>query len=267
MASGPAGGAYAGGVRAGPVPPALQCGGEGVAEGGVTYAPVAVWYPAPQHAAPLPAKPRCPLSPATPATESPHSSSGGDGVTAAVLVPGGSPGAGLFEADSGYYFQSGGSPAAAASPQGYAQAFPPQAHPPQSASMAGVDLASISVGSAGHATRECRPCAFARSSSGCKFGTDCHFCHIVEEHPESVRVRPCKGKRERLKRQMDAIEKAVAEDPDLLTSGKLALPPLLDRGSSSRIRVMAHLAQVAADAYRIRGGGGQGSAPAATMSL
>lgn len=52
-----------------------------------------------------------------------------------------------------------------------------------------------SLGSAGHADRTCRPCAFARSTAGCKFGAECNFCHLVAEHPESVRMRPCKGER------------------------------------------------------------------------
>lgn len=110
----------------------------------------------------------------------------------------------------------------------------------------------LSVGSQGHATRTCRPCTFARSTVGCKFGADCQFCHEVADHPEAVRVRPCKGKRERFKRQMAAIEKAISEDPDLYYQGQLSLPALADRSDRSRSRIMAQLSETAAGAYRER---------------
>jgi len=108
--------------------------------------------------------------------------------------------------------------------------------------------ASPSVGSAGHAAGSCRPCAFARSSSGCKFGAACNFCHLVSEHPESMRMRPCKGKRERLKRTMAAIEEQVAQNPGAFDKGGLNLPSFVDRNPQARARVLAHLAQVAAQA-------------------
>lgn len=111
------------------------------------------------------------------------------------------------------------------------------------------------IGSDGHAAGTCRPCAFARSAAGCKFGAKCTFCHIVEEHTASLRVRPCKGKRERFKRQMATIERAVSMDPDLLADGHLSLPALVDRSSKTRARVMERLTQVAADARRACGQG------------
>lgn len=115
---------------------------------------------------------------------------------------------------------------------------------------------SPSLGSAGHAAGTCRPCAFARSSAGCKFGDSCNFCHLVSEHPESVRMRPCKGKRERFKRTMAAIEEQVSKNPDLLSGGGLSLPAFVDRNPQARARVMAQLAQVAAEAYRGAGSAG-----------
>lgn len=108
-----------------------------------------------------------------------------------------------------------------------------------------------SVGSAGHGLGKCRPCAFARSSSGCKFGAECSFCHLVAEHTEQVRMRPCKGKRERFKRAMAAIEGKVAQNPELLDDGALVLPAFVERNPHARERIMAQLAQVAAEA---RGG-------------
>lgn len=111
-----------------------------------------------------------------------------------------------------------------------------------------------SIGSIAHAEKQCRPCAFARSSAGCKFGMLCNFCHIVAEHPEAVRARPCKGKRERFKRTIALIEERVANDPDFFSGGGLTLPAFVDCNPRARARVMAQLAQVAADSYRNRGG-------------
>mmetsp|Transcript_92610 Transcript_92610/g.267417 ORF Transcript_92610/g.267417 Transcript_92610/m.267417 type:complete len:248 (-) Transcript_92610:537-1280(-) len=113
-----------------------------------------------------------------------------------------------------------------------------------------IDSFYPSAGSAGHAAGTCRPCAFARSPAGCKFGVSCNFCHLVTEHPESVRMRPCKGKRERFKRTMAAIEEKVAENPDLLSGGGLVLPAYVDRNPEAKARILAQLAQVAAEAYR-----------------
>eukprot|EP00429_Kryptoperidinium_foliaceum_P084267 CAMPEP_0176233934 /NCGR_PEP_ID=MMETSP0121_2-20121125/26076_1 /TAXON_ID=160619 /ORGANISM="Kryptoperidinium foliaceum, Strain CCMP 1326" /LENGTH=368 /DNA_ID=CAMNT_0017573335 /DNA_START=57 /DNA_END=1164 /DNA_ORIENTATION=+ len=122
-----------------------------------------------------------------------------------------------------------------------AQARPPEGAPPG-------DRPVLSVGSQGHASGSCRPCAFARSAAGCKFGAECQFCHEVADHPEAVRVRPCKGKRERFKRQMAAIERAIAEDPDLYDRGGLSLPALADRSDRARSRIMAQLQEAAAEA-------------------
>lgn len=58
------------------------------------------------------------------------------------------------------------------------------------------------------------------------------------------------GKRERFKRTMAAIEGKIAQNPDLLSNGGLNLPAFVDRNPQARARVMAQLAQVAADAYR-----------------
>lgn len=57
-------------------------------------------------------------------------------------------------------------------------------------------------------------------------------------------------------RTMAAIEGKIAQNPDLLSSGGLMLPAFVDRNPQARARVMAQLAQVAADAYR---GAGQRS--------
>mmetsp|Transcript_23148 Transcript_23148/g.66439 ORF Transcript_23148/g.66439 Transcript_23148/m.66439 type:complete len:251 (-) Transcript_23148:324-1076(-) len=143
-------------------------------------------------------------------------------------------------------FGEGSSSSSSSKMDGY-MAMPPSVH---REAIDAEDLASYSVGSQGHTQRRCKPCAFARAPPGCKFGAACCFCHVVAEHPEPVRVRPCKGKRERVKRQLAALEQAISKDPELLAAGNLVLPALVERGEAARARVMAHLSQVAADAYR-----------------
>mmetsp|Transcript_96011 Transcript_96011/g.277263 ORF Transcript_96011/g.277263 Transcript_96011/m.277263 type:complete len:178 (+) Transcript_96011:77-610(+) len=76
-------------------------------------------------------------------------------------------------------------------------------------------------------------------------------------HPSSVvgerrcRTRPCKEKRERIRRRMAELEARVAADPALFhTAGGLRLPAGLEADARARSRAMAQLAQVAADAYR-----------------
>jgi len=36
------------------------------------------------------------------------------------------------------------------------------------------------IGSAGHALRKCKPCAFAWKESGCQSGASCKFCHLCD---------------------------------------------------------------------------------------
>lgn len=57
-----------------------------------------------------------------------------------------------------------------------------------------------SIGSVVHAQGICRPCVYARSARGCKFGIACEFCHFVSEHYLVPRARPCKQKRDRIKK-------------------------------------------------------------------
>jgi len=127
------------------------------------------------------------------------------------------------------------------------------------------ELGEFSIGSQGHQEGTCKPCAFSRSSAGCKFGSACAFCHLPS-HAKAARLRPCKGKRERTKRQMARLEDAVAMDPDLFTNGGLELPALIDCSPAARARMMSCLAKVAADAFMQRSNGGAGAAGFAGVS-
>mmetsp|Transcript_727 Transcript_727/g.1821 ORF Transcript_727/g.1821 Transcript_727/m.1821 type:complete len:227 (-) Transcript_727:387-1067(-) len=67
---------------------------------------------------------------------------------------------------------------------------------------------------------------------------------------QAARVRPCKGKRERLHKAMVAIERTISADPDVFSRGSLKLPAFFDQNPAARGRIMARLAVVAAEAYR-----------------
>lgn len=55
-----------------------------------------------------------------------------------------------------------------------------------------------SIGSIGHMNRKCIACAYFKSPLGCKNGIQCQECHIA--HIRKNKYRPCKGKRERMRR-------------------------------------------------------------------
>jgi len=56
-----------------------------------------------------------------------------------------------------------------------------------------------SIGSAMHLEQACKPCAFLNTQVGCKYRSACRFCHF-EHTSKRQRVRPCRGKRERIKK-------------------------------------------------------------------
>jgi len=70
---------------------------------------------------------------------------------------------------------------------------------------------------------------------------------------EHKRTRPCKAKRDRIRKALATMEAAVASDPDLFVRGCVRLPASLGEEPRRRARIMAGLAQVAADAFRARG--------------
>lgn len=43
------------------------------------------------------------------------------------------------------------------------------------------------VGSAGHALRKCKPCAFFWKEAGCQNGTTCEFCHLCDADEKKIR--------------------------------------------------------------------------------
>jgi len=69
-----------------------------------------------------------------------------------------------------------------------------------------------SVGSIGHATGQCSPCAYWFKNI-CKYKVDCHYCHFIHPGQKSKRLRPSKQTRMRL-RKLEA-QKAVASNGDV----------------------------------------------------
>lgn len=88
-----------------------------------------------------------------------------------------------------------------------------------------------------------------RSSTGCKNGIE--FCHFIKGHPETARHRPSKGKRERIKRAMIALE--VTKNPSVATNGGLPLPRVAGRSPYTWARETAQLGWIATDARRPAG--------------
>lgn len=51
-----------------------------------------------------------------------------------------------------------------------------------------------------HESGRCKPCMFRLSLFGCRNGENCQFCHL--HHSRSRWPRPCKGKRDRIKKAL-----------------------------------------------------------------
>jgi len=105
-----------------------------------------------------------------------------------------------------------------------------------------------SEGSALHEQGRCRPCAFVNTPTGCKAEARCRFCHLQHTSVKR-RVRPCKGKRERLRR---LVERFRCEVDAYVASGRpvigimdyllsLELPMMVEDNESLKKTVFAQL--------------------------
>merc|ERR1712232_47426 len=59
----------------------------------------------------------------------------------------------------------------------------------------------------------CKPCFFMVTKKNCTNGKSCNFCHMP--HDPVDRVRPCKGKRARAKRQAKKVAEACSSVEEL----------------------------------------------------
>lgn len=115
-----------------------------------------------------------------------------------------------------------------------------------------------SIGSVFHGTGHCTECeAFSRGA--CAHGIHCPECHMSHDRGAKRRhkIRPCKSKRERYRKIVTNLSKAVEEDPDGFDLGSLTLPPLISTNSRVREKLTARLKQQAerARADRARSSG------------
>eukprot|EP00927_Polykrikos_kofoidii_P000477 TRINITY_DN10174_c0_g1_i1.p1 TRINITY_DN10174_c0_g1~~TRINITY_DN10174_c0_g1_i1.p1 ORF type:complete len:159 (+),score=11.13 TRINITY_DN10174_c0_g1_i1:81-557(+) len=72
-----------------------------------------------------------------------------------------------------------------------------------------VDASGVLVNLVPHARGTCKPCWYVGGRKGCRHGTSCSFCHMHHpdfKHVPTKRVRPCKAKRERLRRKREVLQ-------------------------------------------------------------
>mmetsp|Transcript_16539 Transcript_16539/g.47978 ORF Transcript_16539/g.47978 Transcript_16539/m.47978 type:complete len:206 (+) Transcript_16539:85-702(+) len=73
---------------------------------------------------------------------------------------------------------------------------------------------------------------------------------ILRPTRSRTRTRPCKAKRDRIKRQLADLTARVSSDPDAFVHGECSLPPCVAVDPRLRSRALAQLSQTAADAFR-----------------
>jgi len=112
-----------------------------------------------------------------------------------------------------------------------------------------------SVGSLQHHQGTCRPCVFARTSSGCHNGVHCRFCHFM--HKRKAQVRPCKERRRRFHQRLEDVMRWMEEeaewlfnDPDWLALVFAKLPQFLSCESEVKRKVERKLVAHALDVRR-----------------
>lgn len=70
-------------------------------------------------------------------------------------------------------------------------------------------VAAPSMGSAGHATRECKPCAWFWKANSCSNGKDCKHCHLC---PDNEIKRRKKAKLDGIRGSRDSAEEVSSDD-------------------------------------------------------
>mmetsp|Transcript_13512 Transcript_13512/g.38951 ORF Transcript_13512/g.38951 Transcript_13512/m.38951 type:complete len:203 (-) Transcript_13512:72-680(-) len=87
--------------------------------------------------------------------------------------------------------------------------------------------------------------AMGRASSGTLSGDATQL-----DRPPAVRKRPCKGKRDRIRKALSLVRDMVARDPNLFVQGRFFLPTEIEQNAKLRARTMADLTRVAAEAFQ-----------------
>lgn len=101
-----------------------------------------------------------------------------------------------------------------------------------------VDLGMLpSRGSDKHASGKCKPCMFARLED-CAEGANCRFCHLPHVNPK-IKIRQCKGKRERFKKLASRLSQRIDEDPDCFDPEHVEMPPSVARNLVLRTKLIS----------------------------
>jgi len=80
-----------------------------------------------------------------------------------------------------------------------------------------------------HAAGQCKPCRYLTTKAGCMNGNECRWCHM--DHPQRVRLRPCKSARMKCKRMAAKLDQVKQNEPENLDN---AIDSLQTRSSQSR---------------------------------
>jgi len=95
---------------------------------------------------------------------------------------------------------------------------------------------SWSVGSQVHVEGTCRPCHYVHTSTGCKFGFDCNFCHLPHAHCfNRSRNRPCRKKRDQCKQLLKTIVDSYGDE-------SVQAEVLLKKAASKSAYMQSHIA-------------------------
>lgn len=113
------------------------------------------------------------------------------------------------------------------------------------AKCAGAGAAAATSSRSSHGS--CRLCFDVSSPAGCKLGCK---GREVSERPTGPRGRPCKGKRDRVKKALAMVEARIEQNPEVFTAGGFFLPATVERDPRARARVLAQWSQVAAKSGR-----------------
>lgn len=82
----------------------------------------------------------------------------------------------------------------------------------------------MSMGSRFHFQVACRPCAFTWHGASCPVGAACRFCHFPHPEVGEINMRPCKGKRDRLRKRMERLFADIEADPEAFNMAAVEVP-------------------------------------------
>mmetsp|Transcript_3648 Transcript_3648/g.13405 ORF Transcript_3648/g.13405 Transcript_3648/m.13405 type:complete len:611 (+) Transcript_3648:57-1889(+) len=91
-----------------------------------------------------------------------------------------------------------------------------------------------------------------REKVGCLEGVLCRFCHFMHPAVSKIRLRPCKGKRERYRKLVNKLASRIDEDPEGFNAAELPIPASISDNPMLQARLLARLADHAEQAKTAR---------------